>query len=242
MKVTKVENLPALSSGEEVYAVKGDTEALKASDMKYVAPPDISNIATLDLQNKMEAIMQSTLSIDLQPDILKSGADSSTTLKLLLRREIQWCHTMWPQVRPQAKQLIEVLKKLVAKIEKDAEYANLKISVWNTPWIPMNEAEAISNVEKLVYAGVLSKENARHELNMQYTDDVERVKKEAEEELFRKSYFPVKGKAMAEKEFGITAAANDVVIDETVNPRKEENAPKVDNRASRRDIANNEPN
>jgi hypothetical protein len=47
---------------------------------------------------------------------------------------------------------------------------------------------------------------------------------------------------MAEKEFGITAAANDVVIDETVTPRKEENAPKVDNRASRRDIANNEPN
>ena len=71
--------------------------------------------------------MQSTMSIDLQPEILKSGADSSQTLKLLLRREIQWAHVMWPQVRPAAKKIIEVLKALVAKIERDSEFTKLKV-------------------------------------------------------------------------------------------------------------------
>jgi hypothetical protein len=237
MKAANIVSLPNLSSGEEVIGVRGDIDSLKASDAKYLTPPDLSNIATIDLENKENAIMQATLSIDLQPDILKSGADSSTTLKLLLRREIQWCHVMWPQVRPQAREIINVLKKFVAKVEKDGAYEKLRVSVWNTPWIPQNESETISNVEKLVYAGILSKENARHELNMQYTDDIERVRAEAEEELFRKAYYPAKGKAQAEKDFGAASIADDIVIDNNENP----NEPRIDNRAARRDIANNEP-
>lgn len=102
----------------------------------------------------------------------------------------------------------------------------------------MNDAELISNAEKLVYAGILSKENARHELNLQYTDDMELVKREQEEELYRKTYIPKKAEAEAAKEFGIVNTANDIVVDEVEeNPREKENKPKVNNQASRRDIA-----
>lgn len=241
LKTSKIKNLPPLSSGEEVIGVENaDADILKASSAEYLTPPDISNIATINLKNLTDAIMQSTMSIDLQPEILKSGADSSQTLKLLLRREIQWAQVVWPQVRPSAKKVIDVLKALVAKIEGNGDFTKLKVSVWNTPWMPVDEAAQIDNATKLVYAGILSKENARHELNLQYTDDAKYVKEEAEEELYRKTFIPKKAEAEAVKEFGLTETATDVVVDKVEgknNPDKAEKSPKIDNNASRKDIA-----
>lgn len=240
LKSSKIKNLPPLSSGEEVIGVENaDADILKASEAKYLAPPDISNLAEINLKNITDAIMQSTMSIDLQPEILKSGADSSQTLKLLLRREIQWAQVVWPQVRPSAKRVIDVLKALVAKIEGNGDFTKLKVSVWNTPWMPVDEAAQIDNATKLVYAGILSKENARHELNLQYTDDAKYVREEAEEELYRKTYIPLKAKAKATEEFGPTDTAEDVIVTEKDggNPDKAEKSPKIDNNASRKDIA-----
>lgn len=240
LKTSKIKNLPPLSSGEEVIGVENaDADILKASSAEYLTPPDISNIATINLKNLTDAIMQSTMSIDLQPEILKSGADSSQTLKLLLRREIQWAQVVWPQVRPSAKRVIDVLKALVAKIEGNGDFTKLKVSVWNTPWMPVDEAAQIDNATKLVYAGILSKENARHELNLQYTDDAKYVKEEAEEELYRKTYVPLKAKAKATEDFGPTDTAEDVIVAEKSgnNPDKAEKSPKIDNNASRKDIA-----
>lgn len=240
LKTSKIKNLPPLSSGEEVIGVENaNADILKASSAEYLTPPDISNIATINLKNLTDAIMQSTMSIDLQPEILKSGADSSQTLKLLLRREIQWAQVVWPQVRPSAKKVIDVLKALVAKIEGNGDFTKLKVSVWNTPWMPVDEAAQIDNATKLVYAGILSKENARHELNLQYTDDAKYVKEEAEEELYRKTFIPKKAEADAVEQFGLTETATDVVVDKVDgegNPRKKENKPKVNNQASRKDI------
>lgn len=244
LKTSKIKNLPPLSSGEEVIGVENaDADILKASSAEYLTPPDISNIATINLKNLTDAIMQSTMSIDLQPEILKSGADSSQTLKLLLRREIQWAQVVWPQVRPSAKKVIDVLKALVAKIESNGDFTKLKVSVWNTPWMPVDEAAQIDNATKLVYAGILSKENARHELNLQYTDDAKYVREEAEEELYRKTYIPLKAKAKATVDFGPTDTAEDVIVTEKDgdNPDKAKKSPKIDNNASRKDIADNNP-
>lgn len=239
VKALKLKNLPPLSSGEEVIAVEGDAESLKASEAGYLTPPNISDIATINLKNIRDAIMESCMSIDLQPEILKSGADSSQTLKLLLRREIQWCHIMWPKVRPAAKQIINILKELVGKIEGEGErYSKLRISVWNTPWLPQDESAQIANVEKLVYAGILSRENARHELNLQYTDDVTLTEEEQKKDLYNKTFIPKQAEADAIKEFGLGNTANEVIdVKEEENPGEEANKPKVDNRAARKDIA-----
>ena len=242
MKSTKIKNYPALSSGEEVVGVENaDVEALKASDMKYLVPPDISNIATISLQTIEKAIMASTMSIDLQPEILKSGADSSMTLKILLRRELQWCHIAWTELRPAAQKLIDVLKGLVGKIEEDTErYVKLRVSVWNTPYLPMDESSEADRVTKLLYAGVLSQEAARQELNLQYSNDGEKISKEAEDKLYRETYTKIKAEAEARKKFGLDNTANDVVVDKTDNPDNpvaDANKPKIDNNADRRDIA-----
>lgn len=218
LKTSKIKNLPPLSSGEEVIGVENaDADILKASSAEYLTPPDISNIATINLKNLTDAIMQSTMSIDLQPEILKSGADSSQTLKLLLRREIQWAQVMWPQVRPAAKKVIEVLKALVAKIEGNGDFTKLRVSVWNTPWMPQDEDAMANRVQQLTFASILSEKSAREELNLQYTDEEAQIRKEQEEKLYRETYIKMKAEAQARKDFGLEATAEDIVIDKTDN-------------------------
>ena len=216
LKSSKIKNLPPLSSGEEVIGVENaDADILKASEAKYLAPPDISNLAEINLKNITDAIMQSTMSIDLQPEILKSGADSSQTLKLLLRREIQWAQVTWPQVRPAAKKIIEVLKALVAKIEGNGDFTKLKVSVWNTPWMPQDEDAMANRVQQLTFASILSEKSAREELNLQYTGEEAQIRKEQEEKLYRETYIKLKAEAQARKDFGVEATAEDIVVDKT---------------------------
>ena len=223
LKSAKIKNLPPLSSGEEVIGVENsDADLLKASSAEYLTPPDISNIADKNLNNIYDSIMQSTMSIDLQPEILKSGADSSQTLKLLLRREIQWCHNAWPHVRPAARNIIEVLKRFVAKIEQDEEYNKLKVSVWNTPWMPVDEDSQADRATKLIYAGVLSQKSAREELNMQYTKEAEQINAEQEEKIYRETYTKLKAEAQAKKDFAEflseTGNTDENVTNTEVNP------------------------
>lgn len=231
LKSSKIKNLPPLSSGEEVLGVENaDAEMLRASSAEYLAPPDISNIAEINLDNLTDAIMQSTMSIDLKPEILKSGADSSQTLKLLLRREIQWCHNMWTQLRPVARDVITILKKLVAKIEQDEAYAKLRISVWNTPWMPVDEDAKANRVQQLTYASIISQQSAREELNLQYTDEARKIEREQEKKIYRETYIKLKAEAQARKDFGVENTAQDVIVDKTTkteNPNK----PAVDNNA-----------
>lgn len=234
LKSSKIKNLPPLSSGEEVIGVENaDAEILKASEAKYLAPPDISNLAGINLKNITDAIMQSTMSIDLQPEILKSGADSSQTLKLLLRREIQWVHVAWPQVRPAAKKVVEVLKALVAKIEGNGDFTKLKVSVWNTPWMPQDEDALANRVQQLTFSSILSQKSAREELNLQYTAEEEQIRKEQEEKTYRDTYIKLKAEAQARKDFGLEQTANDVMVDKVDKadePTAKSEVEKTDNR------------
>lgn len=233
-KAFKLKNLPPLSSGEEVIGIEGDPEQLKASDVKYVETSDISNIAAINLANIRNAIMETTMSIDLQPEILKSGADSSNTLKLLLRREIQWCHVMWPQVRPVAQKIISILKGLVGEIEGDVErYGKLKISTWCTPWMPQDEDALANRVQQLTFASILSQKSARDELRLQYTNDEMQIRKEQEEKIYRETYIKLKAEAQARKDFGLESTANDVVVDKVDETNKDKDIPQqnVDNQA-----------
>ena len=109
---------------------------------------------------------------------------------------------MWPQVRPAAKKIIEVLKALVAKIERDSEFTKLKVSVWNTPWMPQDEDALANRVQQLTFASILSQKSGREELNLQYTDEEKQIQKEQEEKLYRETYIRLKAEAQARKDFG----------------------------------------
>ena len=132
-------------------------------------------------------------------------------------------------------------KYLVAKVERNPDIAELKISVGQNIWIPANRGEQVDQTTKMLYAGIISQENARHELDLQYPGDVEMVRKEAEEKLYRETYVPLKAKAEAASDFGTADVANDIIVAEEDNPQQQQQqmqqGPKIDNNAANKDMA-----
>ena len=232
IKAAKVDSLPAAGSHGATIGVQGNAEDVKAADAKYLAPPDVSNIATIDLQSKKDSIMHTSMSVFIEPEILKSGADSSTTIKIMFAPEIQWCQTMWPQFAPQVRYLMDVFKALVAKIEgdDDGRITKLRLSVGQEIWIPQNDSERIKNELDQVYARVKSRKAAMADIGNNHLDDEKQIIEEWEQELDLKARVPAVAKAEVEQKYGTASEVIDVV-DEN-NP----NQPKVDNNASGKSV------
>lgn len=228
IKATGIVNLPPIGSHGSVIGVEGDVDSLKASDAKRLAPSDISNVGEITQKELKDSILHTSMSVIVDPEILRSGADSSSAMRLCFNDEVKYAMAMQPTFFKPLKHVVTVLKHLIAKIENDEKYTKLRVSITQNIWIPQNFSENVENITKMKYAGILSAENSRHELNMNYPDDMNIVRKEAEEDLYRKAYVPLKAKAEAEKEFGITATADDIVVKEDDNPMK----PGVTNQAT----------
>lgn len=238
IKATKIKNLPGIGGAGNVIGVEGDVESVKAADAKRIAPSDVSNVATIDIKEKKDSILHSTLSVIVDPEVLRSGADSSSAMRLCFNDEVKWCMTMQPYFYKPLKKLVAIHKALVAKIEGDGEYMKIRCSVGMNIWIPQNFSENVENVCKLKYAAILSAENARHELDVNYPDDMAIVRKEVEDDLYQKTFIPLKAKYEAEKKFGVADVANDVIVSEREEnpdkPKQNEGKPGVTNQASRR--------
>lgn len=236
MKSGGVKSLPALDAHGKVIVATGDAETVKNSDAKYLTKQDMSNIATINIKELWNNIVHSTLSVFVEPEILKQGSDSSTTIRILFHPEEMWCQNMWSQFYKSNRQLIEIFKRLVGIVEGDPiGYSQLRLSIGLDVWLPQNENEIVDRATKLVYAGLLSQENGANEVGLDYLGDMEKVRKESEDKLFRENYIPTMAKMQAEKEYGVPVS-EEVVVGEksgSVNPY----TPKIDNNASNRDIA-----
>lgn len=195
MKATDIENLPQTDSTGKVIGVKGSIDELKAADAKYLVPPDLSNIATIDLQNKKDSILKSAMMVEITPDIFKSGADSSAAMKLLFTDVTIWCKNEFPKIFPQLKQVVEVFKALVAKIEGNGTIATMRTSCGLNFWIPQNDTESLKRELDQVYARVKSRQAAMSDIGNSHVEDYEQIKKEWEEEIKMKSFIPAEAKA-----------------------------------------------
>lgn len=231
LKATKFTNLPPMGAHGKTFGVKGTADDVKNADAKYLTTQDASNIATLSITEQKDNIMHSTMSVFIEPDILKAGADSSTSIKILFTPEIQWCQTMWPQFFHQVKELTNVFKALVGKIEEDgAGYDALRISVGQNIWIPQNESERIKNELDQVYSRTKSRKAAMADIGNNNIDDEKHIWEEWERELEIKARIPAEEKAKVDKEYGIDTGTTSVSDDD--NP----NEPGVDNNADGKSI------
>jgi len=180
----------------KTIAIKGTSDSLAHSDVKYESPADASNIATVHFKELNDNIIRSTHTAIITPDIMKQGADSSTAIKILFRPEIEWAQQRWIYYQKPVKQMIKVFKRLCGKVEgAPGKYDELRTSVWQNIWIPQNEKEQTEIVTSKVYARVLSRKAAMNELGSQYKGDYEQINKEWEEELTMKAEIPAKAKA-----------------------------------------------
>lgn len=227
-----VKSLPPMDSNGKVIGVTGDADTVKNSDAKYLAPPDASNIAELNINKLTENIIRSTMSVFIEPEILKQGSDSSTTIKIMFVPEIQWCQAMWVHFFHPVKDLVEVFRRLVGKVEdKPSAYGALLLSVGLDVWLPQNEKELTDIETAKVYAKVKSRRAAIDDLGNQHIGDYEEIEKETERELDMKARVPAVAKAEVELKYGV--ASETIVIDEDTNPNK----PNIDNNAKGKSIA-----
>lgn len=240
IKAEQVVSLPPQGKfGRKVYGFKGSAENLKASSVEQIKPADASNIATLNLTTKWNDIKNTMMSVYIEPEILKSGADSSTTIKILFTPELQYCQLMWVYLFKPLKHAMGVFKELVGRVEdKQEQFNDLRISIYPDFWIPNNTSEEIENATKLVYAGVLSQENARSMLDLQYINDSKLVEQEKIRDLYLKAYTPLEAQADAESKFGASGAQEAQQKQQSgdgENPY--EPTAKVDNNMDRKDIS-----
>lgn len=233
VKAPDIENLPPIGGHGNVLGVHGNVDELNASDAKRLAPADISNVATVALKELKDSILHSTMSVILDPDILRSGADSSSAMKLCFNDEVKYAMAMQPMFFKPLKHLVTVFKYLVAKVEGDPEYASLRTSITQNIWVPQNFSENVENTCKLVYADVLSRENARHEIDTNYPDDMAMVMQEKEDKIYLETFAKLKAEAEARKQFGLEDTANDVIVDNTQSKSGTDDNPynKIDNQA-----------
>lgn len=220
LKSEKIVNLPPTKNNSKILGVKGTSESIKNSDAKYLTPPDASNIATTNIKTLTDNILRSTMSVFIEPDILKAGADSSTTIKILFAPEIQWCQNMWIHFSKPVKQMVNVFKQLVGKVEgQTTVFSGMRVSIGQNIWIPQNETERIKQELDQVYARVKSRRSAMQDIGNQHLSDYELIRKEWEEEV------AIKKQATADQSTITTAIADS-------NP----NLPPIDNNASGKSI------
>lgn len=223
VKASNIDTLPAQDSHGKTIGVKGSVDELRAADAKFLGVPDLSNIATIDLTNKKESILRSTLSTEITADIFRSGADSSAAISLLFTDETLWLKNEFTQFYPQLKYLVEVFKALVAKIENNGEIATMRTSCGVDFYFPRNEAERLKMELDQVYARTKSRRAAMSDIGNQHSEDYDQIKKEWEDELRMKAEIPTKAKAEIEGEMGQSSEI--ATVEQEQNP----NLPKVNN-------------
>ena len=231
LKATNFDDLPQKDSTGKILGVKGTIDELKASDAKYVARPNLSDIATIDINTKKESIKQSTMSVDITTEIFRSTDPSSSAIKLLFTDTIIWCKNEFVHLYPQLVEFVEVFKCLVAKIEGDGDIATMRTSCGVDFWIPQNDSEVLKRELDQVAYKVKSRKSAMSDIGNNHVEDYQQILKETIEDLVLKSYIPAEAKAEVEAKTG--EPTETIKVEESDVPKPKTN---IDNSAPGKSI------
>ena len=214
LKSEKITNLPPSKINGKTIGVKGTSDSLAHSDAKFLAPPDMSNIAEINLKTLWENILRGSQTALVEPEVLKQGSDSSTSIKILFAPDVEWCQNRWVFYAKPNRQCIEVFKRLVGKQEGDIQrYGELRTSIGQEIWLPQNDTEEQKRQLDLLYARAKSRKAVLQDIPDSHKGDQAQIMKEWEEELAMKQKYSVGNK-------------------DDANP----NTPKVDNNADGKSV------
>ena len=171
-----VMNLPPAGKMGKVIASKspdGKAEILK--------PADASNTFSIDLENSKDMLWETTGTVVVDPKELKAGENTGAFIKNLYWRELQWSANMIAYLRPSLKELVDIFKDYVRKIES-FNTDKIKMSFILEPFIPKNTTEEVNNICNAVNSGITSIATGSVELPLNNPREVDLLKKEREEE------------------------------------------------------------
>lgn len=229
VKATDIDNLPRTDSTGKIIGVKGAVEELKAADAKFLTPPNLSDIATIDIANKEKSIRESTMSVDISPEIFRAADPSSAAIKLLFTDTIIWCKNEFVHLYPSLVQMVDTFKALVAKIDGNGKISAMRTSCGCDFWIPQNDSEVLKRELDQVYARVKSRKSAMADIGNNHVEDYEQIKTEWCEELEMKARIPAQAKAEVEEQ---TGEPTETIRVEENNP----DTPKINNAAKGKSI------
>lgn len=232
VKATDVETLPRTDSTGKIIGVKGAVDELAAADAKFLTPPDLSDIATIDMANKKESINQSSMSVNITPEIFRSADPSSAAIKLLFTDTIIWCKNSFVELYPSLVQMVDTFKALVAKVEEDGKILTMRTSCGCDFWIPQNDSEVLKRELDQVTYRVKSRKAAMSDIGNAHIEDYEQILSEWREELDMKARVPAEAKAEVEKKYGEPQEKIEVV-EEGGTPKPENH---IDNNATGKSI------
>ena len=214
LKSEKITNLPPSKLNGKTIGVKGTSDALAHSDAKFLAPPDMSNIADVNLKSLWDNILRGSLSALVEPEVLKQGSDSSTSIRILFAPDVEWCQNRWCFYAKPNRQCMEVFKRLVGKLEGEIQrYGDLRVSIGQEIWLPQNDTEELKRQLDMLYARAKSRKAVLQDIPDSHKGDYKQIMKEWEEELEMKQKYSSK-------------------VEEEQNPDE----PKVDNKMSGKTI------
>lgn len=194
LKSEKVTNLPPTRVNGKTIGVKGTSDSLAHSDAKFLAPPDMSNIADVNLKTLWDNILRGSLSALVEPEVLKQGSDSSTSIRILFAPDVEWCQNRWVFYAKPNRQCIEVFKRLVGKQEGEIQrYGDLRVSIGQEIWLPQNDTEELKRQLDMLYARAKSRKAVLQDIPDSHKGDLEQIMKEWEEELAMKQKFSASG-------------------------------------------------
>lgn len=235
VKAANIESLPDTNSTGKKIGVHGTVEEIAASDAKFLTPPDLSNIATIDADNKRESIIKSSMSANVTSEVFRSGDPSSASMKLLYADETIWCKIAFTHLYPQLKYLIKVFKNLVDKAaDAGGAIASMRTSCGVEFWLPENESEVLKRELDKASARVQSRKATIENIGNAHLNDYEQIRDEWEEELRIKAEIPAKAKAEVEAEYGEPTEI--IEVDEEENVKSAKSANPVDKRLPGRSI------
>lgn len=201
LKATNIESMPQKDSTGKILGVKGSVDELAAADAKYVGRPNLSDIATIDLNTKEKSIMQSTMSVTISPDIFRASDPSSASIKLMFTDTIIWCKNEFVHLYPGLVEMVDVFKHLVAKIVGNGNIATMRTSCGCDFWIPQNDSEVLKRELDQVSYRVKSRKSAMSDIGNNHIEDYKQILKEWKEELDIKARVPAVAKAEVQAEY-----------------------------------------
>lgn len=190
LKSEKLVSLPPSKINGKTIGVKGTADSLAHSDGKFLAPPDMSNIATVHLKTLWENILRGSMSALVEPEVLKQGSDSSTSIRILFAPDVQWCQNRWVYYAKPNRQCVEVFKRLVGKQEGEIQrYGDLRTSIGQEIWLPQNDTEELKRQLDMLYARAKSRKSVLQDIPDSHKGDYEQIMKEWEDELKMKQEY-----------------------------------------------------
>lgn len=214
LKSEKITTLPPSKLNGKTIGVKGTSDSVAHSDAKFLAPPDMSNIAEVNLNTLWNNILRGSMSVLVEPEVLKQGSDSSTSIRILFAPDVEWCQNRWVYYGKPNRQCVEVFKRLVGKQEGEIQrYGDLRTSIGQEIWLPQNDSEELKRQLDMLYARAKSRKAVLQDIPDSHKGDFQQIMKEWEDELKMKKEYSASGQ-------------------EDANP----SAPDVDNRAEGKSV------